>query len=391
MAPVAHSRLGASSAARWMNCPGSVALLATLPTPPGSVYAEEGTRAHSWAELMLTQGERDASRLVGADGEIGATLSADMAKHLQVYLDTFWQLADKPGAIWNVEKKFQLTDIDPECFGTNDASVYTPDDGTLYVLDLKYGAGRSVFPAHNPQLLYYAYGAYTSYLEYPIHRIVLIIVQPRTADEAVRQWECDPFYLVDWAMSLRTKVHETRKPNAPLNPGKWCDKTFCAARATCPALKAVVESQAAEGFKAVDLSALATMSRDALAEALERADMLETWIKAIRDYATAEAAAGRAPTGWKMVAGMGRRSWKGEVAEAEIAAAIQKITNSVDPWQRSLISAPQAEKALGKRNFEALKDLVTVKVGPPKLARATDKRPEWNPADGFTPVTTEDI
>lgn len=387
MAQLAHSRLGASSTHRWMNCPGSVALLATLPTPPSSAYAAEGTTAHAWAEQILKAGDTDASAYVGYPGDGLAPLSADMAANIQVYIDEVWKYASAPGAIWNVEQRFHLDDIDPECFGTNDASVYTPHDGTLYVLDLKYGAGVPVDPTNNPQLMYYAYGAFTAYLDHPVNRVVLVIVQPRAAGEPVKRWECDPFTLVDWAMGLRDKIAATRQPGAPLKPGKWCDKTFCGARATCPALKAAAEREAVSGFQAVDL---AKLSRDALAEALERADLLETWIKAIRDHAASEAIAGRSPTGWKMVTSSGRRGWKGEIAEAEIAAAIKKITNAIDPWERSLLSVAQAEKALGKRNFEALKELVTVKVGPPKLARATDKRPEWNPADGFTPLQSED-
>ena len=40
----AHSRIvGGSTAKRVMNCPGSVALVATVPPSPPSKYADEGT------------------------------------------------------------------------------------------------------------------------------------------------------------------------------------------------------------------------------------------------------------------------------------------------------------------------------------------------------------
>ena len=49
----AHSLLGASSAARWLKCPGSFALSQTAPTAATSVYAATGTLAHSFIEGCL--------------------------------------------------------------------------------------------------------------------------------------------------------------------------------------------------------------------------------------------------------------------------------------------------------------------------------------------------
>ena len=48
----AHARLSASGAARWLACPPSVKLEENFPDT-GSVYAAEGTLAHSVAELKV--------------------------------------------------------------------------------------------------------------------------------------------------------------------------------------------------------------------------------------------------------------------------------------------------------------------------------------------------
>ena len=48
-----HAKLGPSSASRWLNCPGSVALCATVPEEPSSEYADEGTFAHDIAERAI--------------------------------------------------------------------------------------------------------------------------------------------------------------------------------------------------------------------------------------------------------------------------------------------------------------------------------------------------
>lgn len=51
-APKNHAVLSASSAHRWLNCPGSVSLTKDMPDTK-SEYAEEGRLAHAVAELKL--------------------------------------------------------------------------------------------------------------------------------------------------------------------------------------------------------------------------------------------------------------------------------------------------------------------------------------------------
>ena len=51
--PTKHARCSASAAYRWINCPGSVALSDQCPDPGSSSYADEGTVAHSLAELKI--------------------------------------------------------------------------------------------------------------------------------------------------------------------------------------------------------------------------------------------------------------------------------------------------------------------------------------------------
>ena len=58
--PSKHAKLSASSAFRWINCPGSVALADQLPAPGSSAYADEGTLAHALAELKLRKFLGDA-------------------------------------------------------------------------------------------------------------------------------------------------------------------------------------------------------------------------------------------------------------------------------------------------------------------------------------------
>ena len=61
--PNKHARCSASAAHRWINCPGSIALSDQCPDPGSSSYADEGTIAHSLAELKL---RRSLNELTGS-------------------------------------------------------------------------------------------------------------------------------------------------------------------------------------------------------------------------------------------------------------------------------------------------------------------------------------
>ena len=53
MAPKAHAILSPSAAARWLKCPASVAMTASMPEET-SPYALEGSIAHAVAESVVT-------------------------------------------------------------------------------------------------------------------------------------------------------------------------------------------------------------------------------------------------------------------------------------------------------------------------------------------------
>ena len=79
-----HSDIvGGSSASRVINCPGSVALVATMPTDEGSSYANEGSLLHEAAALTMD----GASPPVGFEG-FGLRLTQDLIdRKLAVAMD----------------------------------------------------------------------------------------------------------------------------------------------------------------------------------------------------------------------------------------------------------------------------------------------------------------
>lgn len=84
---MAHAKLSPSSASRWLNCPGSVALCENLPDSSSSA-ALEGTVAHALAAHCLTSGA-DPRTLVGMVFEDIAEfpVSDEMAGHVADYCD----------------------------------------------------------------------------------------------------------------------------------------------------------------------------------------------------------------------------------------------------------------------------------------------------------------
>lgn len=96
MAKMTHSRLGASSCKRWLNCPGSVSLLASLPeTNDSSVYAAEGTCAHEICEHYLRFGIPTVA--IEDNGQLGEkvevdnheiTITAEMLESCRLYAET---------------------------------------------------------------------------------------------------------------------------------------------------------------------------------------------------------------------------------------------------------------------------------------------------------------
>lgn len=387
----AHSRLGASIAHRWMACPGSVGLSSGVEESAGTVYAAEGSAAHELAEMCLRQ-DRDAEEFLEEEITVGNhvfTVDQDMADGVQVYVDYVRSIYDREaGDILLVEHRFDLSHIFPEMFGTGDAGVYKAKTKSLYVVDLKFGKGHAVEAANNPQLAYYGLGmiAVPSLVGIQIDKVVLAIVQPRAPhrDGPIREWETDPVHLLDFQADLAEAAARTQEPDAPRVPGDWCN--FCPAAGICPELREVALLKAQAEFADVIAPDL---SESELAELLEKADLVECGIKAIRAEAFARAEGGAKIPGWKLVPKRAVRKWKDE-GTVVATLIVDHDVSSDDLWNRKLKSPAQVEKLLGKAGKDALADLVIKESSGNTLARDTDPRAEARPtrsaAHDFDPV-----
>lgn len=373
----AHSILGASGAARWMACPGSVALAATIPEhDTDSFYAREGTAAHELAEKCLTH-DTDPAMYIGQ--RIGGiTVTREMASAVGIFTDRVRTLVASSGAEPQIEVRVSLEDLDPpvDMFGTADVAVYDELRGKhLHVLDYKHGQGIVVEAEGNPQLLYYALGVVLK-LKIKPRKITMWIIQPRAPhkDGIVREWTIEWEELVQFKDDLMVAAYRTQEPDAPLVAGSWC--RFCPASAICPAQFENAVTVVGDAFMEdmePELPEPSTLDDETLDRVLLAAPMIEDWFKACRDYTSKRFAQGNPVPGWKLVAKKSPRRWVDpESAEAYLR---ELGIEEGDLFTKKLISPRQAEIALRREGVELAANLITNESTGENLVVESDPRP----------------
>jgi hypothetical protein len=393
-----HALLSPSSAHRWMACPGSVVLTRDAPDT-GSKFADEGTDAHELAALCLTTGKAPVEFL-GMALEKGNVVDDDMVLHVGAYVDYVREVARATCGDLMVEQKLPISNItgEPDAKGTADAVILAGDE--LIVIDLKYGRGVPVDAEDNPQLQIYGLAALREFdVVGDFERVRMVIHQPRL--NSVSEWvqtveELNAFD--DQVSEAALNVERARStfiawPSAASDRTGWegdhlfpggSQCKFCAAKATCPALAAKVQEEIGAEFEHLgDIAAVTEMvprlNAEALSQALSAADLIESWLKAVRAEVEAQLLAGKAVPGFKLVQGKkGNRAWTSkEEAEAVLKAMRVKHEQMYD---YSVISPTSAEKlakaeVIGPRQWPKLQSLITQAEGKPSVAPVADKRP----------------
>lgn len=375
----AHSRLGASSAHRWLACPGSIRLSAGI-ADESSIYAMHGTAAHELGERCLRAKFADAADYLGEEIVVGNhkfPVDDEMVEAVNLYVETI--RADYgPGDILFIEHRFDLSNVFEGMFGTNDCGLYKTD-GSVKVYDLKYGQGYAVEAKDNPQLAYYGIGLLNvpSLKGARVSSVELVIVQPRAPhkDGPVRRWMTDTVHLMDFMSELRQGAEATQDPDAPLAAGPWCK--FCPAAGICPALREKAITQAQDEF--VDVIP-GDLDEPMIARLLEQCGLIEDGIRAIRKEAYSRMCGGAQVPGWKIVEKRAVRRWSGEAAEVVGKLTLLFDLSEDDIVEKKVRSPAQVEKLLPKGERAALTEHIVKASSGTTLARETDRRPEVKPA-----------
>jgi hypothetical protein len=387
MPPVKHALLGASSAARWIACPPSARATENLPDEE-SEYAAEGTKAHEVCEVALRRNLKNweqgqALMEVIPGGALGKDeKSSEIIRAANQYIDFIheqWALfPHKPGVF--IEQEVVVTRWVPEGFGTCDCLMI--GDGILHIVDFKYGKGVPVSPVRNPQLMYYALGAYALFdgIE-EIDTVRMSIVQPRIQEEP-ETWELSLADLLTWAREVLTPAAQMAwKGEGEFCSGPHCKDHFCKAYPNCRAWQDKYGPLA--GFE--PLPQPAALTDEELGDWLRKVQGLAQYARDLEDYAQTALLEGRSLPGWKLVAGRSTRKWVDQDAAFKQMEA--DGTDEAMLYTRTPISLTVAEKMIGKKKFaETMSAFITKAPGAPKLAQDSDPRPAYNPLEGFKPT-----
>lgn len=242
MAEPVHSPLGASSASRWMTCPGSVSLIKLLGLgSEDSEFAAEGTAAHDLATVCLRTSEDAADRI--GEYHHDRFVEPEMAEHVQLYLDhcrELMALAPDFGA-WIEHRVAHMEH--QLLFGTLDFAVYQHETETLHIRDLKFGAGIAV-EADTPQIKYYGFAMLQTPGLDGVRSVSAGIVQPRAhhPDGPIRLCTYQADDLHAWGNDTLLPSMKRTDKDQGLDPGSHC--RFCPARFICPALQGIFQALA---------------------------------------------------------------------------------------------------------------------------------------------------
>lgn len=372
----AHALLSASASHRWLTCTPSVRLEEQFPDST-SEYAEEGTLAHEIAELKLRKyfvepmSQSTFTRRLNKMKK-HELFQDEMLRHTDTYLEYLQGLTI--GFSYSpyvaVEKKLNYSSYAPEGFGTVDCLIIGGD--TLYITDFKYGKGVKVQADNNPQMKLYALGAYVEYsFLYPIKNVHLAIIQPRL--DSISEFTLSLDELLAWGEEIKPLAQKAFNGEGDFVPGEHCK--FCKAKAQC---RARAEQYAAlEDFNYMKPPLI---SNDEVGQILEKAEHIESWIKALKEYALAECLKGNEIPNWKAVEGRTTRNY------VDLDKAFSHLKeNGIDEailYDRVPLTVAKIEKELGKKEFKSLLEepgLIVKSAGKPALAPANDKRKSVSP------------
>ncbi len=372
-----HAVLSASGAHRWMACTPSARLELEFEDNSGEAAAE-GTAAHALAEHKLRRALKMRYRKPASpfDSDEMDTNTDDYVAFVLEALSQAKLFCSDPLVL--IEQKLDFSKYVPDGFGTGDCVIIA--DGTLHIVDFKYGQGVLVNAEENPQMKLYALGALALFDGiYDIDTVSMTIFQPRR--ENVGTFTVTKEALYQWAENvLKPTARLAFDGGGDYMPGEWCQ--FCRAAVKC---RARAESKLK--LAALDFALPPLLSDEEIAEVLASIGDLTNWANEIMAYATDAAVShGKQWPGFKVVEGRSNRKYSDEEAVAEAARA----AGYRDIYRQTLITITEMEKLLGKPKFqEILGGLIVKPQGKPTLVPESDKRPALNLSSAITDFMEE--
>lgn len=404
-----HARLSASSASRFIACPGSIALVEQLELEGAIAFnrsgpaAAEGTAAHYLAELCLTELVRNGVWDISAEeylgdtilvdpengdtelvrkppkdllGCVAYTIDADMVEAVNTHIQHVRGVLESMGSSYrgipedvtvDLERKMDLSHLanSDHLGGTVDVRI-SQAFGELHIIDYKHGRGIPVDPTDNPQLQYYALGSDISAEDCP-ESVHLTIVQPRCpkVPSPVQTWVTTPDALRSWAESqLLPAVASALSEDPPRATGE-SQCRWCRAVAHCPEVRELSLRVAQDDFA----ESVPELPDEDFVDLFSKVALLRTAAKALETRAVADLQSGKPLPGYKLVEKRTKRAWVKGAEEALLARRVPKK----HLYTQKLVPYTQLEKI--KKYAPLVDELTTRPTGALEVAKESDKRP----------------
>jgi hypothetical protein len=314
-----------------------------MPYVEGGDAAKLGTAIHALAEHCYKT-DSDPMTFIGKEFD-RITMTEENCDFAKQYLDAIWAIHVEFEWNCDVEVEKFLPYIDTPTHkvgGTADVIGINNSHRKLIIADLK--TGRGYVDAESDQLKLYSLAAMESGgLYQDIDTIELWIIQPHHGE--VRKHSMTTQELVDWEHYILTPAIENALNPAfpPVPSDSACQ--YCAAKTICPAQANMVE--VVHSAPPVEV-----LTEEQISVLLTKFDMVEDYIKAVRDHALKRMEKGAVIAGWQLAPKRALRSWT-----SEEEARKQLLFLGLSPEQitkTELITPAQADKLLPK----ALKDSI---------------------------------
>ena len=377
-----HSMLGASTAHRWLNCTPSVFLEKQEGLDECSVFAEEGTAAHTLAEIKLayafnkinhSEYELSMKRFHEEHGKYYNKLFED---HVDDYVDYVVDLAKELDAEALFEVRVDFSNIVPDGFGTADTVLINREKRVGHIIDLKFGQGVPVTSKANPQLRLYGIGTLNMFSE--IDTIFMTIYQPRL--DNVDTDSMSKTDLIAWGNDyVKPRAEKASKGEGILTASEDTCR-WCKLRGKCKVRADMQLTVAKQEFAIEDVRAnmVQALGPEQISNILDIAPMFIAWFNDVKAYALSQLAQGVKIPGHKVVEGRSNRIITDTSKVKEILLGVGLTEDDIMKPQE-MQGLTNLEKLVGKKLFESLcKDYLIKPVGKLTLATEDDRRPAVN-------------
>ena len=334
-----------SSAARWIACPASARLSLQVPKEESGEAAQIGTAIHALSETCW-QLDQDPMDFVGKTIE-GIVMTRENCEFALAHIRTVAALEAELGTIKVEQHGVAYETLLVKVGGTADVVAYNLDKSILEIADLK--TGRQWVDADSAQMKIYALGIMGKLVKV-FDTVRLTIVQPQTGENRTHVTTGDE--LMHWKnynlIPAAVSAADGRSEPTPFKDA--CQ--YCPAKMICPAQT--------KALAAVPVAAdVTTLTPEQVSDLLDKAELVEDFIAALRKEATKTLEAGGVLRGWQMAPKRPTRQWTNETH------ALQEMLNAGIKYEQiyetSMITPAAADKLLGKDRKQVL-DSVTKKV-----------------------------